>query len=219
MGLEMFAGPAGPAGRLHRPAPPRNRPARPSVPELPPRDGPATAPGCPVCAAALHGRGDRRYRSAACRQAAHRRRRIALPAPVRLPGRSRGEHTVYECAECGQRLVGEQWCPTPTPVSAHRTLGEPCPPAANPIAVTNIRSRPCTNLRPGSRGGIPPRQRTRPRSRRNAHIQCPALRPPCRHDGASGQSDSHLDPGQAAHHPAVPPGCSSRSPLSGSARG
>jgi hypothetical protein len=112
MGLEMFAGPAGPAGRLHRPAPPRNRPARPSVPELPPRDGPATAPGCPVCAAALHGRGDRRYRSAACRQAAHRRRRIALPAPVRLPGRSRGEHTVYECAECGQRLVGEQWCPT-----------------------------------------------------------------------------------------------------------
>ena len=80
------------------------------MPDGPARDGPVTAPGCPVCHAPLTGRTDQQFCSPALRQKAHRQR---TNPPLSAPpaGRSRGEHAVHEYDDCGQRLAGQQWRP------------------------------------------------------------------------------------------------------------
>ncbi len=82
------------------------------MPERPPREGSVTATGCQVCATPLAGRADQRFCSPTCRQTAHRRRGGTPTAltPVLPAGASRRDRTIYECDDCGERLIGQQWC-------------------------------------------------------------------------------------------------------------
>ena len=114
------------------------------MPEHPNRDAYVTATNCQVCATALHGRTDQRYCTPACRQAAYRNRtdppsRQAQPLPL---GRSRREHTVYECGGCGQRLLGEQWCPDCQRPARRLGPGAECPSCGDPITITDLTEAP-----------------------------------------------------------------------------
>jgi hypothetical protein len=117
------------------------------VPEHPTRDGYVTATRCPICATPLAGRTDQRYCTPACRQAAYRRR-TPSPAPQPpappppAPGRSRREHTVYECGDCGQRLLGEQWCPDCQRPARRIGPGAPCPACGDPVAISDLTEPP-----------------------------------------------------------------------------
>jgi hypothetical protein len=114
------------------------------VPEHPRRDGYVTAISCPVCATPLNGRADQRYCTPACRQAAYRRR-TQNPTPQPPPparGRSRREHTVYECGACEQRLLGEQWCPDCQRPARRIGPGAPCPSCGDPVAISDLIEAP-----------------------------------------------------------------------------
>lgn len=71
---------------------------------------------CPICGLLFTRVRRQAYCTPACRQAAWRARqpdpavtvRARTPAP---PAGSRRERTVYECADCGERYLGVQWCP------------------------------------------------------------------------------------------------------------
>ena len=119
------------------------------MPEHPARDAYVTATSCPICATPLPGRADQRYCTQACRQAAYRARTQnptppppAPPPPA--PGRFRREHTVYECGACGQRLLGEQWCPECQRPARRIGPGAPCPHCDEPIAITDLTEPPMT---------------------------------------------------------------------------
>jgi len=114
------------------------------VPEHPTRNGYVTPSLCPVCATPMHGRADQRYCTPACRQAAYRSRTTppTHQGPPPLPGRSRREDTVYECGACGQRLLGEQWCPDCQRPARRLGPGAECPSCGDPITITDIPSRP-----------------------------------------------------------------------------
>ena len=117
------------------------------MPEHPSRDGYVTATTCPICATALHGRTDQRYCTPACRQTAYRARtqnRAPQPSapPPPPPDRSRREHTVYECGGCGQRLLGEQWCPDCQRPARRIGPGAPCPSYGDPVTITDLTEPP-----------------------------------------------------------------------------
>jgi hypothetical protein len=81
------------------------------IPGTPSRDDGVTMP-CLACARPFPRSGRRRYCTDACRQAAWRRRTAAPAQPAQPPPhpRSRRDRTVYQCAECDTRYLGEQWC-------------------------------------------------------------------------------------------------------------
>jgi len=119
------------------------------VPERPPRDAYVTATNCPVFASALNGRADQQYCSPTCLQTAYRYRthlcEPAPSAPAALPkGRSRREHTVYECGACEKRLVGEQWCPDCQRPARRIGPGSECPSCGDPIAISDLTEPPMT---------------------------------------------------------------------------
>ncbi len=69
---------------------------------------------CPSCSAMFTPTRRQAYCTAACRQRAYRQRSIttALQAvPPAPPGRSRRDVTVYQCSECDEVFLGQQWCP------------------------------------------------------------------------------------------------------------
>lgn len=76
-----------------------------------PLRGEPAAATCPGCSNLFTAGPNQRYCSKVCRDAAWRQRhhlprpRIAIPA-----GRHRRPITVYECAACGTRSLGEQRC-------------------------------------------------------------------------------------------------------------
>ena len=111
--------------------------------EDPPRDGSVTATSCPICASPLIGRADQRFCSPACRQAAHRRRTRPPTIPTTVAtGRSRREHTIYECDDCGQRLTGQQWCPDCQRPCRRIDFGGPCPNCGEAITITDLIEAP-----------------------------------------------------------------------------
>jgi 5-methylcytosine-specific restriction endonuclease McrA len=118
--------------------------------EHPTRDTYVTAndrPSCAVCAVcgtSLHGRADQRYCTPACRQSAYRARTsTATLQPQLTPtGRSRRDHTVYECAYCGQRLAGEQWCPECQRPARRIGPGGFCPSCGDPITIADLTEAP-----------------------------------------------------------------------------
>jgi hypothetical protein len=66
---------------------------------------------CPVCQLSFSPVGRQSYCSDACRAAAYRRRRAAGRPSVTIPqSQPRRPISVYECATCGTRTVGEQYC-------------------------------------------------------------------------------------------------------------
>ena len=107
--------------------------------QVPPsRDDGATIT-CPVCQQVFARKGKRRWCSDACRAAAWRRRRQAVPPRLVLPpARPRRPVTVYECDRCGARAVGLQRCEECATFMRKLGLGGPCPHCDEPVAVTEL---------------------------------------------------------------------------------
>jgi predicted RNA-binding Zn-ribbon protein involved in translation (DUF1610 family) len=104
----------------------------------PSRDDPATT-HCPLCQARFTPTGRQRYCSTPCRKTAFRRRHTKAPTTVVVPAaRPRRQITIYECPDCGQRLLGEQRC-SDCATFAHRVgLGGTCPDCDAPVAVEDL---------------------------------------------------------------------------------
>ena len=76
----------------------------------PSRDDDGTTP-CPVCHQSFAPVGRQTYCSTACRKTAFRRRHQQPGPVVTIPKvRRRRDITIYECPDCGDRLLGEQRC-------------------------------------------------------------------------------------------------------------
>jgi len=53
-------------------------------------------------------------------------------------GTARRPVTVYECAFCGERAVGEQYCEGCGTFMARVGLGGPCPECGSPVAIEEL---------------------------------------------------------------------------------
>ena len=107
-------------------------------PPAPPRDDAGTMT-CPVCQARFAPAGRQRYCGERCRKTAFRRRHQDQPVPVAVPAaRPRREHTVYECPDCGQRLLGEQRCPDCATFARRVGPGGACPHCSEPVALADL---------------------------------------------------------------------------------
>jgi predicted RNA-binding Zn-ribbon protein involved in translation (DUF1610 family) len=104
----------------------------------PSRDDPATTP-CPVCQACFTPTGRQRYCSTPCRKTAFRRRHADPATTVVVPdGRPRRQITIYECPDCGQRLLGEQRCSDCGTFARRVGVGGTCPDCDAPVAVEDL---------------------------------------------------------------------------------
>lgn len=107
--------------------------------KTPSRDDTATA-FCPMCQRRFTPVGRGRYCSDYCRKKAWRRRRQPAPVPVVVPapGVPRRPITVYECASCGTRALGDQRCETCGAFMGRVGLGGLCRECGEPVAVTDL---------------------------------------------------------------------------------
>jgi hypothetical protein len=101
----------------------------------PSRNGGVTIP-CPVCAQPFTPVGRQRVCSAACRQAAWRRRQAA-PLPS-LPRRTRPASTIYACPTCAARYLGEQRCAECGTFCRKLGPGAPCPHCDEPVLLADL---------------------------------------------------------------------------------
>jgi hypothetical protein len=106
---------------------------------VPSRDDAATVL-CPLCHNAFSAAGRALYCSDACRKTAWRRRHQASPSVIVVParGRPRRPITVYECASCGTRALGQQRCDTCGAFSTRVGLGGLCPHCDEPVAIDDL---------------------------------------------------------------------------------
>lgn len=95
---------------------------------------------CPVSEVAFNPSGRRRYCSDACRRKAWSRRKPAPSAPVVVPaaGQPPRPITVYECASCGTRALGEQRCNDCGGLMHRVGYGGLCPHCDEPVAVADL---------------------------------------------------------------------------------
>lgn len=91
---------------------------------------------CPICQRAFQRVGRQQVCSAACRQALWRQRH-PRPLPV-LPARSPRTTTVYACATCETRYVGEQWCTDCQRPCRRVGPGGACPHCDEPVALSDL---------------------------------------------------------------------------------
>jgi hypothetical protein len=105
----------------------------------PPGDVSVTAPGCAACGQPLPAGRSRRFCSAACRQAAYRRRHQSAAAETPLQRRrSRLQGTVYQCPDCETRYLAEQWCPDCSRPCQRLGTGGICPCCEEMITVEEL---------------------------------------------------------------------------------
>jgi hypothetical protein len=91
---------------------------------------------CPVCGRSFTPVGRQRVCSAACRQAAWRRRQpTTLPA---LPSHTVRVATVYLCPSCETRFLGEQRCPDCGVFCRRVGPGGLCPHCDEPVALADL---------------------------------------------------------------------------------
>ena len=115
-------------------------PAPTSTPpdRTPSRDDDGTTP-CPVCHQSFAPVGRQTYCSTACRKTAFRRRHQRPGPVVTIPKvRRRREITVYECPDCGDRLLGEQRCETCGTFARRIGIGGACPNCDGPVALSDL---------------------------------------------------------------------------------
>ena len=126
-----------PVTRRQRDDQPADKTAR-TPGDTPWRDDDATI-GCPVCGRPFTPAGRARYCCDGCRKTAWRRRQQVLPAPVVVPAPiTRRPVTVYQCAACGTRSVGQQRCEDCGAFMARVGLGGACPHCDEPVAVDEL---------------------------------------------------------------------------------
>lgn len=108
------------------------------TPQIPSRDDDGTTP-CPVCDGLFTPVGRQAYCSTACRKTAFRRRHQQGGAVITVPtARPRRQVTVYECPDCGERLLGEQRCETCGTFTRRVGIGGCCPSCDQPVAITDL---------------------------------------------------------------------------------
>jgi hypothetical protein len=107
-------------------------------------DTSVTAPACPACGQPLPLGRSRRFCSAACRQAAYRRRHQTVDQrDVPLPRRrSRLENTLYQCPECETRYLAEQWCHDCSRPCQRLGTGGICPCCDEMITIEELTQTP-----------------------------------------------------------------------------
>ena len=91
---------------------------------------------CQVCGLSFTPVGRQRVCSAACRQAAWRRRHGA-PLPS-IPRRVSRAATIYECPSCDTRYLGEQRCPDCGIFCRRAGPGAPCPHCDEPVLLADL---------------------------------------------------------------------------------
>ena len=65
--------------------------------------------------------------------------------PVTVPAaQSLREHTVYECPDCEQRLLGEQRCPDCATFARRVGPGSACPHCGEPVAIADLTQEVAT---------------------------------------------------------------------------
>ena len=94
---------------------------------------------CPVCRRSFTPIGRQVFCSNACRKTAFRRRHQQPGTAVAVPAaRRRREFTVYECPDCGDRLLGEQRCESCRTFTRRVGIGGPCPHCDQPVAIEDL---------------------------------------------------------------------------------
>ena len=112
----------------------------------PPRDDDRDDAGrlCPSCSTSFTPQGRQAYCTPACRQKAYRQRSITRElraTPSAPPQRNRRELTIYQCLDCDQVFLGEQWCPDCQRPCARLGLGGNCPHCSEPVTVNQLLDR------------------------------------------------------------------------------
>lgn len=110
---------------------------------------------CPACRSSFTRSGRKRFCGDACRRLAWKRRHQtpAVPIVVAPPQRPRRSLTIYECAACGTRALGEQRCTDCGTFTARVGLGGHCPHCDEPVAVADLGlAEPVTTPLPGNEG-------------------------------------------------------------------
>jgi hypothetical protein len=93
---------------------------------------------CEVCGAEFQPQGRQRWCSAACRQAAFRRRHQPSAPPLVLPRKPPKAVVVYQCPECEARYLGEQRCEDCRVFCRQLGPGGDCPHCGEPVAVADL---------------------------------------------------------------------------------
>lgn len=105
---------------------------------MPSRNGSVTA-GYLVCGGALPLGRPRTTCSDACRQKAFRlRHQQVLTAPELPAARPRKDRTVYECTDCGSKLLGEQYCEDCHKFMRRLGAGGLCPCCSEPLTFQEL---------------------------------------------------------------------------------
>jgi hypothetical protein len=108
---------------------------------MPPRNDIETTTECPTCRTAFTPIRRQHYCSPACRQAAWRARhtdpppRPTIPIPTRM---RRRDITIYECTECEQRYLAEQWCHDCNRPCTRIDFGGLCPHCDEPVTIKDL---------------------------------------------------------------------------------
>jgi len=111
----------------------------PAAARSPSRDDGVTMRPCPACGQPFTPSGRRRWCSAACKQAAWRRRRTpAVPAPPVPPKGRKRAITVYQCSDCGTRLLGSQRCDDCGTFMHAAGIGGLCPCCDEPVTIHEL---------------------------------------------------------------------------------
>ena len=101
---------------------------------------------CPVCNQPFTPNRRRRFCTDACKATAYRRRHNPQPAPVNVaPGQPRRPITVYECATCANRALGQQRCDDCHTFMTRIGYGGLCPTCSEPIAVNDLLDQEMTH--------------------------------------------------------------------------
>lgn len=102
---------------------------------------------CPVCQRHFTPVGRQRYCCDPCRKTAFRRRHEQRPQPLAVPAaRPRRDYTVYECPDCGERLLGEQRCHDCGVFTRRIGIGGTCPHCDQPVALADLLDREVITL-------------------------------------------------------------------------
>jgi hypothetical protein len=120
------------------------------TPPTPSRDDPATMT-CPVCQTSFTPNARQQYCSTPCRKTAFRRRHQHPPTTVVVPtARPQRQITIYECASCGERLLGEQRCHQCSSFTRRIGIGGPCPHCDEPVSLADLFDQEVTVSHTGS---------------------------------------------------------------------
>jgi len=129
-------------------------PPPPTTTPTPSRDDTGTT-RCPVCTAGFIPTGRQAYCSTACRKTAFRRRHQQPGPVITVPAaQPRRQITIYECPDCGERLLGEQRCENCHTFARRIGIGGACPTCDAPVAVTDLVDQAVITTAPNRR---PPR--------------------------------------------------------------